>query len=131
MKVSDDVIACDLWFGPPPIKNPGYAYDPEQPVVSDDMHMIDFRSCMFLIHLTKQMLRLYVWIRMNPPSQQKTPSQTLFLMHHSNILKRKNSNGLPMYFQLSPMLCQKTLGLHVTDSFPLSSNQSSILLLQH
>ena len=25
-KISDDVIACDLWFGPPPIKNPGYAY---------------------------------------------------------------------------------------------------------
>ena len=26
--MSDDVIACDLWFGPPPpIKNPGYAYD--------------------------------------------------------------------------------------------------------
>ena len=24
-KVSDDVIACDLWF-PPPIKNPGYVY---------------------------------------------------------------------------------------------------------
>ena len=22
----DDVIACDLWFGPPLIKNPGYAY---------------------------------------------------------------------------------------------------------
>ena len=27
MKISDNVIACDLWFGPPPIKNPGYAYD--------------------------------------------------------------------------------------------------------
>ena len=26
-KISDDVIACDLWFGPPPIKNPGYAYE--------------------------------------------------------------------------------------------------------
>ena len=25
-EVSDDVIACDLRFGPPPIKNPGYAY---------------------------------------------------------------------------------------------------------
>ena len=26
-KISD-VIACNLWFGPPfPIKNPGYAYD--------------------------------------------------------------------------------------------------------
>ena len=26
-KVSDYVIACDLWFGVPPlIKNPGYAY---------------------------------------------------------------------------------------------------------
>ena len=25
-KISDDVIACDLWFGPPPIKNPAYAY---------------------------------------------------------------------------------------------------------
>ena len=26
--VFDDVIACDLWFGSPPlIKNPGYAYD--------------------------------------------------------------------------------------------------------
>ena len=24
-KISDDVIARDLWFGPP-IKNPGYAY---------------------------------------------------------------------------------------------------------
>ena len=24
-EASDDVIACDLWFGPPPpIKNPGY-----------------------------------------------------------------------------------------------------------
>ena len=22
----DNVIACDLWFGPHPIKNPGYAY---------------------------------------------------------------------------------------------------------
>ena len=27
-EVSDDVIACDLWFAPPPIKNPGYAYVP-------------------------------------------------------------------------------------------------------
>ena len=26
-KISDDVIACDLWFGSPPIKNPGYAYE--------------------------------------------------------------------------------------------------------
>ena len=26
LSVADDVIACDLWFGPPPIKNPGYAY---------------------------------------------------------------------------------------------------------
>ena len=26
-EVSDDVIASDLWFGPPPIKNSGYAYD--------------------------------------------------------------------------------------------------------
>ena len=26
LKISDDVIACDLWFGLPPIKNPGYAY---------------------------------------------------------------------------------------------------------
>ena len=26
LKISDDVIACDLRFGPPPIKNPGYAY---------------------------------------------------------------------------------------------------------
>ena len=27
LKISDDVIACDLWFAPPPpIKNPGYAY---------------------------------------------------------------------------------------------------------
>ena len=26
LKKFDDVIACDLWFGPPPIKNPGYAY---------------------------------------------------------------------------------------------------------
>ena len=25
-KISDDVIACDLWFAPPPIKNPGYAH---------------------------------------------------------------------------------------------------------
>ena len=25
-KISDDVIACDLWFGPSPITNPGYAY---------------------------------------------------------------------------------------------------------
>ena len=25
-EVSDDDIACDLWFTPP-IKNPGYAYD--------------------------------------------------------------------------------------------------------
>ena len=25
-KISDDVIASDLWFGPPPIKNLGYAY---------------------------------------------------------------------------------------------------------
>ena len=25
-KASDDVIACDLWFGHSPIKNPGYAY---------------------------------------------------------------------------------------------------------
>ena len=24
--MSDDVIACDLWFGSHPIKNPGYAY---------------------------------------------------------------------------------------------------------
>ena len=26
LKISDDVIACDFWFGPSPIKNPGYAY---------------------------------------------------------------------------------------------------------
>ena len=26
MKISYDVIACALWFGPPPIKIPGYAY---------------------------------------------------------------------------------------------------------
>ena len=27
IEVSDDVIACDLWFGPSSsIKNPGYAY---------------------------------------------------------------------------------------------------------
>ena len=26
LKISDDVIACELWFGAPPIKNPGYAY---------------------------------------------------------------------------------------------------------
>ena len=27
LKISDDLIACDLWFGPPPppIKNAGYA----------------------------------------------------------------------------------------------------------
>ena len=25
-KISDDVIACSLWFAPPPIKNPGCAY---------------------------------------------------------------------------------------------------------
>ena len=25
-KVSDDVNASDLWFAPPPIKNPVYAY---------------------------------------------------------------------------------------------------------
>ena len=25
MKIFDDVIACDLWFGPPTIKNPGYS----------------------------------------------------------------------------------------------------------
>ena len=29
-KISDDVIACDFWFGPPPIKNPGYAYAREE-----------------------------------------------------------------------------------------------------
>ena len=28
-KIYDDVIACDLWFRPPPIKNPGYAYKSE------------------------------------------------------------------------------------------------------
>ena len=27
LEVSDDVIACDLWFGPPPIKIPGFAYE--------------------------------------------------------------------------------------------------------
>ena len=27
LKNFDDVIACDLRFAPPPIKNPGYAYD--------------------------------------------------------------------------------------------------------
>ena len=27
LKISDDVIACDLWFGPPPpIKNLDFAY---------------------------------------------------------------------------------------------------------
>ena len=30
LKITDDVISCGLWFGPPPppppIKNPGYAY---------------------------------------------------------------------------------------------------------
>ena len=28
-KVSDDVIPCDLWFAPHPIKNPGYACAPK------------------------------------------------------------------------------------------------------
>ena len=27
LKISDDLMACDLWFGPLPIKNPGYAYE--------------------------------------------------------------------------------------------------------
>ena len=27
-EVSNDVIACDLWFGPFLIKNPGYTYAP-------------------------------------------------------------------------------------------------------
>ena len=40
LKNSDDVIACDLWFGPLPIKNPGYAYGcngylPQVTVTSD------------------------------------------------------------------------------------------------
>ena len=26
LKISNDVNACNLWFGPPPIKNPGYTY---------------------------------------------------------------------------------------------------------
>ena len=26
LKISNNVIACDLWFGLPPIKNPGYAH---------------------------------------------------------------------------------------------------------
>ena len=26
LKIFDDVIADDLWFGSPPIKNPDYAY---------------------------------------------------------------------------------------------------------
>ena len=26
LKISDDVVACDLWFGHPQIKNLGYAY---------------------------------------------------------------------------------------------------------
>ena len=26
-EVSDDVIACYLWFGPPSNQNPGYVYD--------------------------------------------------------------------------------------------------------
>ena len=25
-KISDDMITCDLWFAPPPIKNPDYVY---------------------------------------------------------------------------------------------------------
>ena len=25
-EISDDFNACDFWFAPPPIKNPGYAY---------------------------------------------------------------------------------------------------------
>ena len=29
LKISDDVIACDLWFGPPPIEDPDYAYAPD------------------------------------------------------------------------------------------------------
>ena len=27
LKISDDVIACDLWLGSPPNQNPGYAYE--------------------------------------------------------------------------------------------------------
>ena len=38
-EVSDDVIACDLRFGPPPIKNPGYVYGRK-----DDAQTGDFRS---------------------------------------------------------------------------------------
>ena len=34
LKIYDDVIACDLLFGPPPIKNPGYVYacEPGNPI---------------------------------------------------------------------------------------------------
>ena len=40
LKISDVVIACDLWFGPLPIKNPGYTcgyygYVPPVAVTSD------------------------------------------------------------------------------------------------
>ena len=43
LKISDDVIACDLWFGPPPIKNPGYAYALEEPLARVDV--IRFGAC--------------------------------------------------------------------------------------
>ena len=51
-KISDDVIACDLWFCPPPIKTSGYAYkiycvhnvELRQDLVKDDVQWLNYCS---------------------------------------------------------------------------------------
>ena len=64
-ELSDDVIVCDLWFGPSPIKNPGYA------CVSKSLSFLMFvnkcnflqlslKICNFFNFLVKQKLALLI-----------------------------------------------------------------------
>ena len=53
--MSDDVIACNLWFGPPPIKNPGYAYGPGPPQLKfNDLFNQRFPWLIFFKYLVRK-----------------------------------------------------------------------------
>ena len=59
LKISDDVIACNLWFGPPPIKNPGYAYGYLPPItVTSDVIGQFYVRLFFGFELVIVMIRL-------------------------------------------------------------------------
>ena len=62
LKISDDVIACHLWFGSPPIKNPGYTndYNGHLPPVTVASDVIDqfYVGLVFGLELVLVMIRV-------------------------------------------------------------------------